>query len=81
MSDVSRFDFDPEDAYDATDPIDDRLDVLERIVESLRANRDERFDGRLEDVLRVVRDVDDEDIGRRQKRRLRHIRDDLEGMT
>ena len=47
-------DKDPEDAYDAGDPLDVRIAVLQRIVDSLRHHRDERTDARRDDALRVV---------------------------
>lgn len=71
-------DADPEDAYDAGDPIPVRLDVLERIVASLRANRDDRFDARRRDAVRLIVRLGEEDLPRRHRRRLRHIRDELE---
>lgn len=48
-------DTDPEDTYDATDPIPERLDVLERTVDDLVAARDDvRRDLRRLDALRLV---------------------------
>lgn len=78
MSDTAFRDFDPEDVYDATDPISDRLEVLERIVEHLRDNRDERFEGRRDDLRRLLDNLEREDLSRREARRLRRIRDDEE---
>ena len=78
MSDLEFRDFDPEDVYDATDRIGDRLEVLERIVEHLRDNRDHRFDVRRLDLRRLLDNLDREDLSRREARRLRRIRDDEE---
>lgn len=39
MTDVSFADFDPEDAWDAGDPIAERLALLVRIVQSIREER------------------------------------------
>jgi hypothetical protein len=48
-------DHDPEDTYDAGDPIAVRLDVLTRAVTALRAApNDNRRDGRRDDLLRVI---------------------------
>ena len=47
-------DADPEDEWDDVDPFRSRLDVLERILESLQEQRDERFKVRLEDALRLI---------------------------
>jgi hypothetical protein len=76
--DLSRFDYDPEDSYDATDPIEDRLDVLERVVDNLRDHRDDRFVARLVDLRRLVDNLDAEDLNFRENRRLRKLRDDVE---
>ena len=82
MSDIDRGfrDYDPEDSYDATDPIDTRLDVLERVVDSLRDNRDDRFDGRRRDLLRVLDNLDRDDLNRREERRARRLREDAEAL-
>ena len=81
VSDRGFTDKDPEDVYDATDPLDDRLHVLQHVVDHLRDNRDERFDARRLDALRLVRNLDAEDLGFLQRRRLNRIRDDLEELT
>jgi hypothetical protein len=47
-------DFDPEDAWDDGDPDDDKLDILERVVDDLRQRRDGRFESRRRDALRLV---------------------------
>ena len=47
-------DVDPEDEYDEVDPFSVRLDILERILESIQERRDERFKVRLEAALRLV---------------------------
>ena len=47
-------DKDPEDAYDAGDPIATRLDVLTRAVTALRAADDSRRRARADDLLRVI---------------------------
>ena len=82
MSDIDRGfrDYDPEDSYDATDPINDRIDVLERVIDSLRDNRDDRFDGRRRDLLRVLDNLDREDLNRRQARRAQRLREDAEAL-
>ena len=54
-------DFDPEDAYDAGDPLRLRVAVLRRIVEHLRDERDERRrERRRLDALRLLDNLDDE---------------------
>ena len=55
--DTQEFDFgdvDPEDEFDESDPFSVRLEILERILESLQDQRDERFKVRLEAALRVI---------------------------
>jgi hypothetical protein len=69
-------DKDPEDAYDAGDPVDVRIAVLQRIVDSLIAHRDERTNARRADALRVVLVLLDE--LRYHRRRIDRIRNDLE---
>ena len=57
MSDV-KFQFgdaDPEDEWDDIDAFRVRLEILERVVEALRENRGDRFDGRLTEALRLAR--------------------------
>lgn len=69
-------DKDPEDSYDAGDPLDVRLAVLERIVDALRDQRDERFHARRADALRVILNLLDE--SRRHRRRIDRLRNELE---
>ena len=69
-------DKDPEDAYDAGDPLDVRIAVLQRVVDSLRDDRDERTDARRDDALRVVLVVLNE--LRYHRRRIDRLRNDLE---
>ena len=72
-------DFDVEDSYDATDPIKDRLAVLERVVDALEADQgDGRFSARRTDALRLVANLDREDLRKRDERRLRLIRTALQ---
>jgi len=47
-------DVDPEDEFDDDDPFRIRLEVLERILEALQEQRDERFQARLEEALRII---------------------------
>lgn len=47
-------DVDPEDEWDDVDPFGVRLDVLERVLTVLQEARDERFQARLEDALRLI---------------------------
>ena len=58
MSDTAATDFgdvDPEDAWDDGDDFDTKLAVLGRIVDDLRARRDEpRFEFRRADALRLA---------------------------
>lgn len=57
MSDDRFGDFEPEDAYDESDPIELKIAVLERVAESLRAPAaaaDARTDTRRGDALRLV---------------------------
>lgn len=79
MSDTTFRDHDPEDAYDATDPISVRLDVLERVVAALNVD-DDRFDARRGDLLRLLDALDGEDMGRREARRLRKLREAAEDL-
>ena len=71
-------DKDPEDAYDAGDPVEVRLDVLERIVEDLRDGIPDptRFDARRVDALRLV--VNLEAHAGADHPRLRALRAELE---
>ena len=69
-------DKDVEDAYDAGDPLDVRIAVLQRVVDSLRYPRDERTDARRDDALRVVLVVLNE--LRYHRRRIDRLRNDLE---
>jgi hypothetical protein len=69
-------DKDPEDAYDAGDPFAARVDVIERVVNSLRGRRDQRTDARRDDMLRVVLVLLDE--LRYHRRRVDRLRNDLE---
>ena len=72
-------DFDVEDAYDATDPVKDRLAVLERVVDALEVDQgDGRFEARRTDALRLVANLDREDLRKRDERRLRLIRTALQ---
>lgn len=58
-------DFDPEDAYDAGDAPEMRLDVLRRIVADLQKNRsDPRLEIRRSNALRLVRKERDGDTMR-----------------
>jgi arginine/ornithine N-succinyltransferase beta subunit len=69
-------DKDPEDVYDAGDPLAVRVDVIERVVNSLRGRRDQRTDARRDDMLRVVLVLLDE--LRYHRRRVDRLRNDLE---
>ena len=72
-------DKDPEDSYDATDPVSIRLDVLERIIEALEEDPgDPRREARRVDALRLVAGFDD--LHSHHKRRLKHIRHALRDM-
>ena len=72
-------DFDPEDEYDEVDPFNVRLEILERILESLQEHRDERFQARLADALKLigamVREHQDDTV------RLERIRAALEALN
>jgi hypothetical protein len=73
-------DSDPEDWWDDGDSVDEKLHVLEKLVESLRREQDERYDLRRFEGLRLAEKVEDDDRGLdwRQRRRLRRIRDELD---
>ena len=71
-------DADPEDAYDAEDSEDERLDVLEAAVEHIREHRDERFEARRQEVLRVITEM--LDARRRNRDRAEAILEALEAM-
>ena len=48
-------DVDPEDAWDDGDLFEEKLDILDRVVDALRATRDDpRHDTRRADALRLV---------------------------
>jgi len=47
-------DADPEDQWDDVDPFSVRLEILERILDQLSERRDERFQVRLEEALRLI---------------------------
>lgn len=70
-------DRDPEDSYDAGDPLDVRLDVLERIVADLYA-RDDRRGQRRRDALRLVDNL--EHVSSVDRPRLARVRRDLAGL-
>jgi hypothetical protein len=72
-------DYDPEDAYDATDPVDVRLAVLERIVVALYESTDRR-ESRRSDAFRLIANLYDEPLSRRERLRLAAIRDDLDAL-
>ena len=79
-------DVDPEDAYCAEDPEEDRLDVLEAVIEHLREHRDERFEARRLEALRAIEeDFTGKSTGtgkraRSASRRIDEIRGALEEM-
>ena len=77
MSDVIG-DVDPEDAWDDGDPLDDKLFVLDRVVASLRAHRDERFAFRRGDALRLVAKLERDEV---DHPRLAELRDALENLA
>lgn len=77
--DIEFGDADPEDAYSTEDPEDERLDVLERVVEHLRTHRDERFEMRRLDALQAVEAMS-EVIEERIHQRVEEIRGALEEM-
>jgi hypothetical protein len=70
-------DDDPEDAYCAEDSEEERLDVLERVVEHLRDHRDDRLEARRREALRALADID-ETRSDRVSDRIREIRGALE---
>ena len=47
-------DIDPEDEWDDSDPIEDKVGILERIVEELRSGPDERRAARRAEVDRLL---------------------------
>ena len=72
-------DKDPEDVYDATDPVPVRLDVLEAIVADLERRADPfRHEARRVDALRLVDNL----LGARgvSRRRLHKLRRRLEDL-
>lgn len=52
--DVTIGDIDPEDEWDDEDTFRVRLEILERVLDELQERRDERFQARLEDALRLI---------------------------
>ena len=70
-------DKDPEDAYDAGDPVPVRLEILERIVTALESDpMDRRVDVRRRDALRLVANLEAD--AAKDRLRLAFIRDALE---
>jgi hypothetical protein len=59
MTGFGGFDHDPEDAYDAGDPPGQRLRIIERVVDALRASSDRRGPRR-EDALRLLDNLEHE---------------------
>lgn len=51
-------DHDPEDAYDAGDPLGERLRVIGRIVDDLRHSTDQRRELRRADALRLLDNIE-----------------------
>jgi hypothetical protein len=51
-------DKDPEDAYDASDPIGVRLARLAKIIEAIRVSSDERREARRVDALRLIANLE-----------------------
>ena len=78
--DIDFGDDDPEDAYAAEDPVEERLGVLERVVMHLREHRDERFEGRRQEALIIVAAIGDESRSRNVTRRVDEIYGALEEM-
>lgn len=71
-------DADPEDEWDDGDPFRVRLEILERVLAALRDRRDERFEGRLGEALRLLAKLVDEHSV--DQTRLERLRDALEGL-
>jgi len=72
-------DKDPEDAWDDVDPLETKLRVLLRVAVALRdSERDDRFDARRVDAIRLLGKLDDTVIDHVQQ--LRQIRDILEAL-
>jgi Fe-S-cluster formation regulator IscX/YfhJ len=73
-------DKDPEDAYDAGDPPEERLRVIGNIVAHLRdfEQDEERKDRRIVDALRLISDL--ERVHGVDMIRLAELRDELEAM-
>ena len=73
-------DYDPEDGYDAGDPIRERIATLIEIVEAIRDDPDDvRRARRRDDALRVVDAFRDELTV--TGTHLRQLRDELEAIT
>jgi hypothetical protein len=79
--DIEFGDDDPEDAYAAEDPVEERLGVLERVVMHLREHRDERFELRRQAALVVVAEIGDQATQRNVTRRVDEIYGALEEMA
>jgi len=75
VPDYSFGDADPEDSWDDGDDEDTKLDILERVVVSLR---DEFHRGRRDDALRLVLKL--EEARQQRADRLRDIRQALEAL-
>ena len=73
-------DFDPEDGYDAGDPIGERIATLIEIIEAIRDDPDDtRREARRLDALRVIDAFRDEIFVTGQH--LRQLQDQLEEIT
>lgn len=80
MSETVDFgDFDPEDAYDVGDPPEMRVDVIRKVIEDLRARKedDARFGNRRQDLRRVISNFLQEPD---YPVELEDLRDDLEAL-
>jgi hypothetical protein len=74
-------DFDPEDEYDADDPVEVRLTVLEKVVEHLRSHIDEdRTVARRIDALRLVEVLQQQHVRGVNRRRLKAVYEALRDM-
>ena len=71
-------DADPEDAWDDSDFFEQKLGVLFETLDDLRAKRDERFDARRAEALRLAQGLDE--AKNKLVERLRALRDQLEAL-
>lgn len=79
VDDAAEFgDADPEDAWDDNDFFEEKLNVLTDFLDDLRSRRDDRFDARRAEALRLAQRLDE--IKNILVDHLKTLREDLEAL-